>query len=331
MAERAFVTEAQSATKPPQLFFHLADDTWLQPAGVYATALVHAFGGGDHAGRMAGTFVGAINVGLIYFAARLLFGRELLALAAAALLLSMPAHGWYAREGSSAIYATPFVLTWAIGVLQFLSSGARVWLALAGLSLGLGMLTHPAAPLTMACLFVVTLFGSRFRRETFARDLGALLLPFAIVIALIALHFWLYPDIYADTFGRWAILKAHLRYPLDGLRAQINWNTLSNRATIFWGLLDPSFLLFAPENRRFAPLPIVFAALVPLGLMRVLDFAPPSHRVIVFSLCLVPPIVAATFGIAHDLSATVAMTAGIALIAAAGVEWLARRFGLFAA
>ncbi len=57
--------------------------------------------------------------------------------------------------------------------------------------------------------------------------------------------FFRHADTYADTFGRWFVFAAAPADPLDGLRAFFNTGTLGNRASLYWGFWDPSWLFFA--------------------------------------------------------------------------------------
>jgi len=147
----------------------------------------------------------------------------------------------------------------------------------------------------------------------------------AVLLVPAAIWFSLHPETYPDTFGRWAILKAHLRFPMEGLRAQINWNTLSNRVTLLWGLLDPSFLYFAGRGQAIAPFLLCSALLVPLGILRVMMSGEIGPRVVLLSAALIPPLMASTFGVPQNLSAAVPMTAAAALLAVAGMPMLADR------
>ena len=55
------------------------------------------------------------------------------------------------------------------------------------------------------------------------------------------------------------MFAAHLRIPLDGVRAFVNPGTLGNRASLYWGFWDPSWLFFITANWP-APLLLIFAA-----------------------------------------------------------------------
>jgi hypothetical protein len=324
-AEAIQLQQALTATASPSLFFHVSGETWLQPLGVYATALVHTLGTGDAAGRLVSVVAGAIDVALAFVAVRMITGRDWIAVAGAFLLLITPAHWTYARLGTDAIFPVPFVLAWLIAILHFFRWDSLRSLALAGLALGAGVYAHPTAPLVMAWLWALSLVALIVARRTPIRNFLIFGLAFVAMFVPLAAWFALHPETYPDTFGRWGILKAHIRFPLDGLRAQVNWNTLSNRATLFWGLLDPSFLFFAGRGQAIAPFLLVSAILVPLGVARALTVMDTATRLLLLSAALVPPVIASTFGLGRDLAPAMPMVAALALLAAVGLQSLADR------
>jgi hypothetical protein len=130
-----------------------------------------------------------------------------------------------------------------------------------------------------------------------------------------------HPDAYRDTMGRWAIHAAHIRFPLDGVRAQLNWNTVSNRSSLFWMTLDPSLLFFADHSGR-PPFLLISAFLVPLGglqLLRSNDVLRPMTLLVGATLAT---LVSATFG-DFVFGRTLTLTIFGALIAGAGMQYVA--------
>jgi 4-amino-4-deoxy-L-arabinose transferase-like glycosyltransferase len=322
--ETIFVEQARSLDRSTPLFFHVRDERWLQPIAVYAHAFARAVGAGDMSGRVASTIAGAADVALVFAVVRLA-GREWIAVAAALLLLLTPAHWSYARLGTDAIFPAPFVLAWLLGMLKYFQRD-RAWaLALAGTALGLGTYTHQTAPLTMAWLLALSTAAVIATRGTSVRALAVLIATYAALLLPAALWFAQSPTTYMDTFGRWAILAAHIRFPLDGLRAQINWNTLSNRASLFWSFLDPSFLFFAARGASVAPMLACSAILIPLGALRVLASSERGARIVLLSAGAVPVIIASTFGQPMDFGNAIVMIAIAAVFAAAGLESLKSR------
>ena len=319
-----FAKQAQGALRAHPLLFHVDGDRWLQPVAVYAAAAVRAVGGGDFSGRIASAIAGALDIALLFAAMQSVTSYRI-ALGAAILLLATPAHFWFARLGTDAIFPVPFVLGWLTAALRFVHFDSRKALLTGGLLLGAGVYSHPTAPLLMAwllaALLLATIAGRRSLVSTTAISIGA----FALMLAPLATWFWLHPERYGDTYGRWAVFAAHLRFPVDGLRAQVNWNTLSNRTNIFWGLLDPSFNFFPLTNTTIAPFLVLSALTVPLGLVRAATADLTAERIIVIAMAVVPPVVACTFGQPQDLSLVVTLSAAAAVLTAYGLASVTHR------
>jgi 4-amino-4-deoxy-L-arabinose transferase-like glycosyltransferase len=322
--ETVFAAQAQTLDHSRGLFFHVQGEQWLQPIAVYAQALTRAVGAGDMGGRIASTIAGAVDVALVFAVVRIA-GREWIAVAAALLLLLTPAHWTYARLGTDAIFPSPFVLVWLLGMLKYFQRDQAWALGLAGTALGVGTYAHQTAPLTMAWLLVASIAAVIATRGSSVRALAALIAAYTVLLLPAALWFAQSPGTYLDTFGRWAILAAHIRFPLDGLRAQVNWNTLSNRASLFWSFLDPSFLFFAARGATVAPMLACSAILIPLGTLRLLASSERGARIVVLSAAVVPVLIAATFGQPLTLANAIVMMAVAAVLAAAGLESLQSR------
>lgn len=316
--ERALLEQAQTVRTSTPLFFHVADERWLPAAPVYATALVHALGGGERSGRIASAIVGVADVVLVYVAVGALT-HEWIAVAAALVLLLTPTHFWFARLGTEALFPAPFVLLWMIAMLRFIQRDSPKSLTWAAVALGVGVYTHPVAPLTMAWLWLISLAALIAWRRVAARNLIALGGAFTLVLIPVVAWYLTHPSSYADTFGRWALFPAHARFPLDGLRAQINWNTVGTRSSVLWGLFDPSFLLFPGDGQRVAPFLACSGVLVLLGMARAVTTLQPAQRLVVLAAVLVPPVIASTFGQPHALAMvsplipTAAVAAGLGL------------------
>lgn len=217
------------------------------------------------------------------------------------------------------------MLIWLYGTLTYFRRDRARALVLAGGALGLGTYAHQTAPLTMAWLLVLTVIAVIGARGWGWRALAAMVSAYALLLLPAIAWFVQTPGTYMDTFGRWAVLAAHIRFPLDGLRAQINWNTLSNRASLFWSFLDPSFLFFAARGAAVAPMLACSAILIPLGILRVLSSSEPGARIVQLSAVIVPVLIASTFGQPKDLGNAVVLIGTAAVLAASGLESLKAR------
>ena len=307
------------------LFAHVDADRWLQPIPVYVIALWFSTGSwADLAARWPSAVIGALNVALVYLIARRLLQRIEWAVAAGALLLLAPAHFVYGRAAVDSIYVVPFVLAWMLLLAEFFDR-PRAWLvAAATLWLGVGVYTQPSAPITMALYLTITAYSlwSHGHRSVglYLGGAGAFALPLLGMAAWFIVH----PETYQDTMGRWAIHAAHIRYPLDGVRALVNWNTLSNRTALYWEFFNPATLFFAsapgsgPEIMHgAAPLAMSMLLLVPVGVARLASSQSAMAPVLLGGL-VCTPLAAVTFSDPHVMGRALTAVPLLTLLAAAG-------------
>jgi len=308
---------------PLPLFFHVSGEQWLQPIPVYLTAFIGIIAPADAAARYATAALGALDVVLIFVLARRLFQNRLIPYGAALLLLVTPAHFVYARLGTEAIYLLPFIFIWLICLVDYLRDGRAVHAAGGAFALGVGVYTQPAAPLTMTFLLLVSLaamgLAGRLNLRTAAPSVAAFSLPLLLAAGWFATH----PESYPDTFGRWAIHAAHLRFPLDAVRAFINWTTLGTRASLYWGFFDPSWLFFdrpaaGPALRGSAPFLLATVVLMVPGVRWALAQAPSGVTALLLGGLAVSPLAASTFGEPHAIESGMAVVPFMLVLAIAG-------------
>ena len=298
-----------------------AGDRWLQPIPVYATKATHVARPGFHAGRWASVAISAIDVALMFLVAWRVFGSQIPALAAALILLFTPAHMTFGRTGIEAIHIVPFVLLWLYGLLWFIEKDRPLAIALASAALGAGVYTTTAAPLTMAFLWVTMIIALWVAGRRKLSTLGVAAGSFAVMLAPLAVWFALNPQTYLDTYGSWAIHPAHIRNPLDGLRAFVNTNTLGTRANTYWGFIDPSYLFFSSERSR-APLLWFAAPLIIAGIVRCAMKARTAPALVTLLGTLIAPLAGASFGQPQYIANGLAVLPFVTLLAAYAVDWV---------
>jgi hypothetical protein len=165
--------------------------------------------------------------------------------------------------------------------------------------------------------------------RTFALPAAAFVLP----LAPLALWFAAHPQTYPDTFGRWAIHAAHIRFPLDGLQAFVNWTTLGTRVSLYWGFFDPSWLFFDAAPSSGSPLrgasPFLFATSILLvtGVSRGLRLALPAWTQTLLAGLAVAPLAASTFGQRHAIGDALAIVPFAVVIATGGLAHFFQRKG----
>jgi hypothetical protein len=324
LEESAFNREAQSIrVGAAPLFFSTGAEAFLQPIPVYANAVIRVIGGDDISGRIASVIAGAINVALVFLIAHLITGRAWVGVIAAAILMLTPAHWSIAQLGTDAMFPVPLVLLWLWSSLRFFKWDSRGALPIAAVMLGLTVYSHPAGPLTAVFLWLLTLVVAR--RRHLARLLVSTLI-FGAMWLPAAAWFYLHPDTYANTFGRWFVFAAHLRNPMDGLLAFMNASTLGARASSYWGFWDPSWLFFKTRDAG-APLLIGAAPLILLGLYRcVRHWSRPSAPLAIGAL-LIAPLAGASFGVARYLADAASVFPLLALLAGLGADAVADLVG----
>jgi hypothetical protein len=298
-----------------------AGDRWLQPIPVLATKAAHVVRPGFHAGRWASVAISAINVGLMFLVVSRIFRSQIPALAAALILAFTPAHMTFGRTGAEAIYIVPFVLLWLYGLVTFVGRDRPVAIALASAALGAGVYTTTAAPLTMAFLWVAMIIALWIAGRRKLSTLGVAAGAFAVMLLPLAVWFALNPQTYPDTYGSWAIHAAHVRSPADGLSAFVNRNTLGTRATMYWALIDPSYLFFSSERGR-APLLWIAAPLIIAGIVRCVKKTRTAPASITLLGTLIAPLAGAGFGEPQYIANALALLPFVTLLAAYGVDWI---------
>ncbi len=307
-----------------RLFFQVADERWLQPIPVYLTALAGLVAPADLAARYATAAAGAVDVALMFVLVKRLFPHRLVPCGAALLMLATPAHYVHARSGTDAIFVLPFVLIWLICLTDYLRDGRAVKAVAGALALGAGVYAQPAAPLTMMFLMAVALTAMGASGRLNARSAVISLAAFSAPLLLAAAWFAAQPQSYPDTFGRWAIHAAHLRFPLDGVRAFVNWTTLGTRVSLYWGFLDPSWLFFDGPSAAMAlrgSAPFLLATLVLLvpGVRWTLRQPSTGLRAVLLGGLAVSPLAASTFGEPHAIHSAMAIVPFMTVLATAGV------------
>ena len=165
---------------------------WFQPVLMYATTLaLKALPFSEGTIRLPMAIAGVINVVLMYFVGRLLFRRELFAIAAAVLLALTPTHFMYSRFAMDFQAPLPFVLGWLLCVLAYLHRRDPRFLLAAGLLLGIGLYSYIAAVVLMPLYAVLTCVVLYVRREPVNRYsmlAAGFLLPVLLCVPFLLHH-----------------------------------------------------------------------------------------------------------------------------------------------
>jgi len=266
----------------------LGDDIWFCPVLVYVTAaFLKVLPLSEIVVRLPSVGIGALNVVLIFFLARLLFDDDRWAFFSAAMLAMTPAHIIHSRLAFDFIYPLPFVLTWLICLAHYVRR-PRPWLLFLSTScLGLGVYSYIASVIMMPVYLALTaaiLYAASVRsRRAYAIALAGFAWPLALLVPWIALH----PAFVTDTLGRYGIGGfRHIGAPdggrsaldmLRGIAAGARPANIAQRMSIYWTFFDPSYLFIYGGYTRLTNstrhaglflLPLI--VFVPLGIGHVL-------------------------------------------------------------
>jgi 4-amino-4-deoxy-L-arabinose transferase-like glycosyltransferase len=312
------------------LFIHRDNELWFPALPVYAAAAaITILPSSPVAVRWASVVFGVLGVVLIYGLGRRFFPDARGSIRPVAILLFVPVYYMLTRAAVDAVYATPFVLGSIICVLSFLETTRLRRLAAAGALLGAGFYSQTAAPIMMASYLGVCLLALWVGHQRALRVWAWLIGSFAVMLVPAVAWLLVHPEAYPDTLGRWAIHAAHLRNPQDGLRALLNWGSLTNRASVYWEFLNPAFLFFPARldtlslTRGSGPLPFTILLLLPFGVHRIVRHSRPATSVLLLVGLLAAPLAAATFGENHAIDRALPLAPLMALVAAFGVDALA--------
>lgn len=99
----------------------------------------------ESAVRLPTALVGVLNVLLVVWLARRLFGDPRLAIAAGAMLAFSPGHFIHSRMALSVLYPVPFVILWLIALRKVDQGNSDRWLFAGGAALGAGVYAYLAS------------------------------------------------------------------------------------------------------------------------------------------------------------------------------------------
>ena len=255
---------------------------WFMPVIFYAMAVVlKVMPLSEITARLPTVIVGLTDIVLIFFIARRMFKSELLALAAAAMLVLTPAHFILSRYALDYLYPVPFVLGWLLCVLAYLEHGRSRTLFAATFILGLGFYSYVSAVL-MAPVYLLLTAGLLSYARKPLREYAIAALGFAIPLSLFVFWYIGHPTAFADTASRYELYDTSRMDAVQGLRSLFSYNSIESRAATYWSFLNPSFLFFTGDlqmpfsTRAVGVFLLPVAALLLIGLGSALRHPTPA-------------------------------------------------------
>ena len=222
---------------------------WFTPAIFYLSAIVdQVLPFSEATIRMPTVIVAIADVVLIYLAAMRLFRARWLAIAAALMLATTPAHFMLGRYGLDYLYPLPFVLGWLVCLLIYLDTDRVRWLAAAAALLGVGFFSYIAAVVMMPLYLLVTWLVVA-RKPQPLRLWAASAAAFAV--PLLPLVPWLmrHPTAVVDTIARYDLYDTKSLNVLQGIRSFFSFPNVERLAASYWTFFSPAFLFFSGDRQ----------------------------------------------------------------------------------
>lgn len=308
------------------VYVHVVGSYWLTAAVMYLGAIVQRLMPlSEASARLPAVTMGAIDVLLMYIAARRIFGRRELALVAAALLAITPAHFIHSRLGVDHLFPVAFEILWLWCFAAFLQTKRTGWLVSASAALGVGAYTYLAALVVMPVYFALTCGVVLWAMPHERRSLVVAAAAFAAMLLPLGLWLALHPSQYSDHVRMYSLYSPSLS-PLQGAKDLVSYTSVTARTDVYWNYFNPSFLFFAGDSslinstRHAGVFLVAYAVLLPVGFWRLLvDRRDPASVVVVLAFAL-SPVAAALVAEPHRINRALVMLPPGALVATAGVE-----------
>lgn len=252
------------------LYFHmplLGERVWYYPTIVYFTALfLKILPAGTVAFRFPTAVLATINVVLMFFVARRLFGGDRWGWLAAILLAATPTHYILARATFDFIYPLPFILGWLWALLVYLDRRQPRYLFIATTLLGLGFYSYISSIAMMPVYFALTLYV--LLSEGFdARRLGIAAAGFAWPLLLVVPWIIMQPAFIDGLLYRYSIVGTE--------SSAFSFSAIAARVSQYWSFFNPAFLFLiggfthlTASTRLVGVFLAPFLLLIPLGLIQ---------------------------------------------------------------
>ncbi len=296
---------------------------WFQPMLMYSAALsVKVFGLSEAAIRLPMALAGIADVLLVYLIGRLLFRREVLAVAAGVLLAITPAHYIHGRVAMDFQAPLPFLLAGLLCTLLYLERHKPAWLFAAGLSLGVGLYTYIAAYMWMPTYAALTLAVLWQRRERWTRH-GLLVAGLAIP-ALCCVPFLLtHPTVIRDVMWHYDREQPQAVGGMTLLSTYFNYSRFADAAAVYARFWSPRFLFIDGPHALWAAGTFLVATtgLLLVGFATLLRRLTPKSILLIGGL-LTAPIPASLVGDGDAIHRASAVLPFAVLIAITGLEYL---------
>lgn len=256
---------------------------WWQPAVFYLVALSFRVAGvSTWSTRAPVASLAVLNVALMYFLSRRIFGRRSWALVAALLLALTPAHFIFGRLALDYFCPLTFVLFWLWCLLQLKEARGPALALACGLILGLGLYSYITSWVVMpTCLATSHALLVAWHKP--ARWHAWMIAGFAFPLVPAGAWLFTHPTLVTDLMTNYHVSAG---------------GGLGTRVSLYWGYFNPSYLFFAGASnlkwstRLAGVFPLAFAILLPVGAWSVCRFRDRTGAFFLLAALLTPlPIV----------------------------------------
>lgn len=292
------------------------------PAVIYLTAAVLTWLPVSEAHvRLPIALVGVLNIVLMFLLARRLFGRDWMALVAAAFMAFTPAHFIRSRLILSPQTSVPIILAWLLCVAAVSERPTVRRLATAAAWLGLGAYTYLAGVVMMPIYWLLTAWLGY--RALGRRAVMVAAIAFALPLVPMVIWYFTHPERMSQVVGAY-----QLGNDVSMVGTPINAGAAAVRKAIglYWSFFTPEFLFVSGDSsainstRAAGIFPLSFGLLLPLGVWQLLKTRHDIHVVILAGLVTAP--VAAVASGAIEMNRILFVIPFGVLVAVYGVEWL---------
>jgi 4-amino-4-deoxy-L-arabinose transferase-like glycosyltransferase len=309
------------------LYSQTAEHSWYQPFVIYLTALVLRVAPlSEWVVRLPTVCIAILNIALMYFVARRLFGSDLFGAVAAFMLALTPAHFIHTRYGMDYIYPVPFILTWLLCLVEY-NERPQPWLLVAGVTaLGIGFYSYISSIVMMplyavlTCLMLARQHAPRRSYWLVAASFLPWLAPFLVWLAR-------HPAAYAATIEKYGVYDASQLNAVQGLRSFLSFTSVSQRLSQYWNFFNPSFLFFGGGTKVMFSTGLAgvfllpFAVFLIIGIYRAVKRLTPVGLVLVAGFA-VAPLPALLVAEENAIFRALSLLPFAVLLATMGVEYL---------
>lgn len=310
------------------VLFRMGDTyNWYPPLIIYFNALwLKVLPLSDIAVRLPNACIGLIDIVLMFFVARRMFTAPWLAVAAAAMLASTPAHFINSRIATDSLYPVTFVLGWLWLIQRYEARPRSQTLLAATAVLGVGVYSYIGSVVTMPLYFLLTLgllFAGRRPARAFAVSMAGFTAPLVVGLIFIALH----PEVLGQYAAKYQLSAGPQLNVFQQLREALTLSNISDHLNLFSSAFSPGYLFVTGGSNLAHSTRTAGVFLAPLALLMTIGVIdtiarPTRIKVLVLLGFLFAPLASAIVAEPFAVPRMLALVAFGVLLATLGLQQL---------